>query len=125
MFAITLLQSRPYLLYSLRGATTVEALLDLADRIHADTSGNPASVLLDCDSLTGGVSTVALFRVAEYFAARLRQVHLAAINAPAHWNRNDFCEDVIHNRQGELRHFPTREAAEAWLVSVARGHPVG
>lgn len=105
------------LAYRLDGVTTVGAMTALADRIREDAAAQGLSAaLLDCAGMQGALPMAALHRVGEYFGRHLRDVRLAAINAPPAWKANHFSEDVVGSTGGELRHFASRESALRWLA---------
>lgn len=102
--------------YRMKGVTTSEAMILLADRIRQDSEASGiTAALLDCAGMTGSLQIAALHRVGDYFGRNLAGVRLAAINAPPSWKANNFSEDVIGSRGGELRHFASRESARRWL----------
>jgi hypothetical protein len=107
-----------YLCFAVRGPTTVQNLLAMADmlRQEVDLSGIH-SILLACGEMTGGVSLAELFHIGQYYGEHLSDVKLAAIEMPAGWRNNQFSEDVVYLRGGSLAHFDSREEAEAWLRS--------
>lgn len=105
------------LVYRIQGVTTLESMLALADRIHADaTAHGVQGALLDCAGMTGSLPMSALHKVGDYFGRRLHGVRLAAINTPPSWKANHFSEDVVGSKGGELRHFASRESARRWLA---------
>lgn len=104
------------LVFRMKGVTTQDAMLALADRIRAEADAHGVHrALLDCAGMTGALPIASLHRVAEYFGRTLADVRLAAINAPPSWKANHFSEDVIGSRGGELKHFAARESARRWL----------
>lgn len=104
------------LCYRIRGVTTLESMVQFADRIRQDAKIHTcAGALLDCSGMTGALQISALHKVGEYFGRNLHSVRLAAINAPASWKANHFSEDVVGSTGGELRHFASRESAIRWL----------
>lgn len=105
--------------YRLQGLTTLEAMVQLADRIRDDAQHHRCTkALLDCAGMTGALPISALHRVGEYFGSHLQGVRLAAINAPPGWKANHFSEDVVSSKGGELKHFASRESARRWLDQV-------
>lgn len=107
-----------YLFYAVHGHVTVNAMKSLADRLRDDgVAENRSCALLDCAGINGALSIGELFDVGEYFASVLPSVFkLAGVNMPAEWSNNDFSEDVISNRGGQLRHFKAIAEAEAWFA---------
>jgi len=105
------------LCYRIKGSTTEESMLALADRIRDDAAATGSTrALLDCSDMVAAVDIPALYEIGKYFAKTLTAVRLAAINTPSHWRDNRFSENVIMNRGGRLMHFPSREAAVKWLL---------
>lgn len=107
------------LAYRMKGITTSDSMLGLADRIRDDAAAHGVKcALLDCAGMTGALPIAALHKVGEYFGRNLPGIKLAAINAPPSWQANHFSEDVVGSRGGELRHFASRESALRWLQAT-------
>lgn len=109
-----------YTLYSVRGETTFEGMIELIDLLADDTDRPTNCVLLDCAEMTGGIPLARLFRVSEHMGKRLAAVYVGAVNMPAHWHNNQFCEDAVYARGGTLLHFASVEKAEAWFLKNQR-----
>jgi hypothetical protein len=108
-----------HLVYRMKGITSSESMVKLADKIREDSDASGIKyALLDCAGMSGSLQIAALHRVGEYFGKTLANVRLAAINSPPSWKANHFSEDVVGSRGGELRHFASRESALRWLLEI-------
>jgi hypothetical protein len=109
-----------YHLYRIAGVNSKRNFIELADALHEDHQQTSVyNFVLDCAGIKGSLDIGQLFEVGAYFARTLKACKLAGINTPAEWRNNTFSENVIHNRGGELEHFPSLEAAETWFSKQA------
>ena len=108
-----------YILYKISGDNSLQNFLELADEIREDSiDTNISNFVLDCENIHGILEMGQLFEVGNYFAQKLKTCKLAAINTPPEWRNNQFSENVIHNRGGQLEHFKSLEDAERWISKI-------
>lgn len=110
-----------WLCYQVIGDASVLNLRALADTFREDCKAlTCVSVLVDCGGIRGSLTLTESFEVAQYFANVIGpEIRIASFSMPDAWRGNRFSENVVNNRGGDLRHFPTREEAVAWLRSRA------
>jgi hypothetical protein len=108
-----------YILYKISGVNSLQNLIELADEMHDDSMDTHfQNFILDCQDIHGSLEMGQLFEVGSYFAKTLIACKLAAINTPPEWRNNQFSENVIHNRGGQLEHFQSLKDAEQWLSKI-------
>jgi hypothetical protein len=108
-----------YILCKISGVNSLQNFIELADEIHEDSiDTNIFNFILDCENIHGILEMGQLFEVGNYFAKKLKACKLAAINAPTEWRNNQFSENVIHNRGGQLEHFQSLKDAELWFSKI-------
>jgi hypothetical protein len=105
-----------YYLYKIMGVNSKRNFIELADQIRGDSHQDQIDhFVLDCAGIQGSLTMGELFEVGDYFAKTLRTCKLAGINTPPEWRNSSFSENVIHNRGGQLEHFPSLTEAERWF----------
>lgn len=110
---------KDYVLYTISGLNSLQNFIELADQISEQSAQNHLSnFVLDCADIQGSLGMGELFELGNYFAMQLKACRLAAINTPPEWRNNQFSENVIHNRGGQLEHFKTLEDAEHWFSKI-------
>jgi hypothetical protein len=108
-----------YILYKISGTNSLKNFMELADEIRDDSiETHYQNFVLDCENIHGSLEMAQLFEVGNYFAGKLTACKLAAINTPPEWRNNQFSENVIHNRGGQLEHFQSIEDAERWFSKI-------
>jgi hypothetical protein len=108
-----------YQLYIIAGVNSLHNFKELADKIREDHLQNHVSnFVLDCADIQGSLGMGELFELGNYFALQLKACKLAALNTPPEWHNNQFSENVIHNRGGQLEHFKNLEDAERWFSKI-------
>lgn len=108
-----------YILYEISGVNSLQSFVELADEIHDDSIDTQfQNFILDCKDIHGVLEMGQLFEVGNYFAKTLKTCKLAAINTPPEWRNNQFSENVIHNRGGQLEHFQSLKDAEQWFSKI-------
>ena len=108
-----------YILYKISGVNSLQNFIKLADEIHSDSiDTHVQNFVLDCENIHGILEMGELFEVGNYFAKKLATCKLAGINTPLEWRNNQFSENVIHNRGGQLEHFQSIEDAERWFSKI-------
>ncbi len=118
-FEINKQAAENYVLYEISGQNSLQNFVELADEIREDSlQEHTLNFVLDCAGIQGSLPIGELFELGNYFAAKLKTCKLAAINTPAEWRNNQFSENVIHNRGGQLEHFQSIEHAERWFSKI-------
>jgi hypothetical protein len=108
-----------YVLYEISGLNSLQSFVELADDIRKyGIQHQISNFILDCGGIRGSLSMGELFELGNYFASKLRACKLAAIHTPPEWRNNQFSENVIHNRGGQLEHFQSIEDAERWFSKI-------
>jgi hypothetical protein len=108
-----------YVLYEISGQNSLQNFVQLADEMKAySLQGHISNFILDCAGIHGSLPMGELFELGNYFAAQLKTCKLAAIHTPLEWHNNQFSENVIHNRGGQLEHFQSIEDAERWFSKI-------
>jgi len=108
-----------YVMYEISGHNSLQSFIQLADEMagHA-LQAHISNFVLDCAGIQGSLTMGELFELGNYFASKLKACKLAAIHTPPEWRNNQFSENVIHNRGGQLEHFQSIEDAERWFSKI-------
>ena len=108
-----------YVLYAIAGTNSLQNFMELADEMREyGRQQHILNFVLDCEHIQGSLGMGELFELGNYFAFKLKACKLAAINTPPEWRNNQFSENVIHNRGGQLEHFKTLQDAEHWFSKI-------
>jgi hypothetical protein len=118
-FQINKQDGENYVLYEISGQNSLKNFVQLADEIREySLQRHISNVILDCADIHGSLTMGELFELGNYFASKLKACKLAAIHTPPEWRNNQFSENVIHNRGGQLEHFSSIEEAERWFSKI-------
>ena len=107
-----------YLLIEFFGEFSVEAGKQCVDRMmEACLKQRQSRVLLDCRRMTGSMTVISRFQVAEYGAFSLDFLNrFALVNRDDVLLPDNFVENVAINRGMDMKIFTDFDAAEQWLT---------